>query len=122
MGRGANKLTALFVGRAVKKGEKALHADGSGLYLQVTGPEAASWLLRYMLDGRARAMGLGPVADASLADARTRAADARKLLLDGIDPIEARKGERAQAQLEAARTITFKECAEKFIAAHRPGW
>src|SRR5258708_4419062 len=102
MGRGANKLTALLVGRAVKIGERALHADSACLYLQITGPDAASWLLRYMLNGRARAMGLGPVMDVSLAEARVRAADARKLLLKGIDPIEARKRERAQAQLEAA--------------------
>jgi hypothetical protein len=44
------------------------------------------------------------------------------LLLEGIDPIEARDAKRAQAKLEAAKSITFKECAAAYIKAHRAGW
>lgn len=67
-------------------------------------------------------MGLGPVDLVSLAEARERARNARRLLLDGQDPIEVRKGARLAARLEAARGITFLECAERYIAAHEAGW
>jgi len=40
----------------------------------------------------------------------------------GIDPIEARRAQRARQRLDAAKAITFKQCAEAYIAAHRAGW
>lgn len=116
--RNSNRLTALKVTRITKRGR---YADGSGLYLQV-GEAGRSWLFRYMRDGRARAMGLGPVDLVSLADARERARDARKALLDGIDPIEARRELRDRRRLEAAQTVNFKTCAERYIAAHESSW
>ncbi len=67
-------------------------------------------------------MGLGPVTTLTLAEAREKARDCRKLLLDGIDPIDHRKGQRTQATLDAARAMTFQECAEAYIEAHRPSW
>jgi integrase len=88
--------------------------DGQGI--------TKSWICRYMLDGRARSMGLGPSELVSLGEARDRAVAARKLLLDGIDPIEARNAERLQAKLAAASTMTFKECGKAYIAAHETGW
>ena len=62
------------------------------------------------------------VSTLSLAEAREKAREARKLLLDGIDPIEARKSQRMLARLEAARGMTFAQCAEKYIAAHEASW
>jgi integrase len=40
----------------------------------------------------------------------------------GSDPIDTRRAQRARARLDAAKTITFKECAENYIKAHRAGW
>ena len=71
-------------------------ADGGGLYLQVGESSAKSWLYRFMLNGRAREMGLGSLRAVSLASAREKAARCRALLADGIDPIEARKAERSK--------------------------
>ena len=71
----AGRLTALKVERI--KSKSGMHADGGGLYLQVT-PGGTSWVLRYMLDGKAREMGLGPLALYGLADARAKALDARE--------------------------------------------
>jgi integrase len=96
--------------------------DGGGLYLQVSNGGTKSWVLRYMLNGRAREMGLGPFHTISLADARKKAADCRRMKLDGIDPIEARKEQRASARLAAANAMTFKSCAEAYIEAHKAGW
>jgi integrase len=98
-----------------------MYADGGGLYLQVT-ERGASWIYRYMLNGRAREMGLGPLALFGLAEARTKALDARRLRHDGIDPIEARRAARAQLRLDAAKAMTFQQCAEAHIKAQRAGW
>jgi integrase len=67
-------------------------------------------------------MGLGSAADMSLAEARERASDCRKLLRDGIDPIEHRKVERAKVALAEAKSLTFKACAEAYMASHRVAW
>lgn len=117
--REVNRLTALAVARKKKPGR---HGDGGGLWLQVSRSGTKSWLFRFMRNRKARQMGLGPVHTVSLAEARDKATDCRKLLLDGIDPIEARKEGQMQARIEAASGITFKECAEKYIAAHEPAW
>jgi integrase len=69
-----------------------------------------------------RDMGLGSLDDVPLALARKKAGFARSQITDGIDPIEARKSDKAKAALDAAKDITFKECAEGYIAAHREGW
>ena len=75
-----------------------------------------------MRDGGAREMGLGPLDLVGLAAARERAREARRLLLDGLDPIELRRSRRTKAKVEAARGLSFKEAAEKYIAAHEAGW
>jgi Arm DNA-binding domain len=103
-----------------------MHADGAGLYLQVTGDGGVnvskSWIYRFKLRGRAREMGLGSLSTFGLAEARTKAAECRKLTYEGIDPIEARRAERAKVALDTAKSLTFKECTEQYIAAHRAGW
>ena len=66
-------------------------------------------------------MGLGPVELVSLAEARDAALAARKLVLSGIDPIEHRKA--AKAALVAAKPVfTFRQVAERYIAAHERAW
>lgn len=118
-----NRLKALNVEREKKPG---MYADGAGLYLQVTkgrkGVPAKSWIFRYMLDGNPRWMGLGPLHTITLAEARAKATECRRKLLDGIDPIQARKNERERARLENARSITFRKAAEGYIDAHKAAW
>jgi hypothetical protein len=75
-----------------------------------------------MRDGVARKMGLGALHAVTLADARQQAAAARRALLDGIDPIDARKARRAEAKLKASKAITFRECAERCITSQEAGW
>jgi integrase len=115
----AGKLTALSVKRITKRG---MHGDGFGLYLQVAEGGSKSWVLRFKIDGKPRHFGLGPLHSVSLSQARIRAADARRLLLDGHDPIAARHAARAAARLANASTMSFDECAEAYIKAHRAGW
>jgi len=119
MGRANGQLKALNIGRMMTPGR---YHDGGGLYLQVRDACRKSWLFRYMVHGQARAMGLGPADDFSLAEARAKAAECRRLLHDGIDPIQARQDRQTQERLESARAITFRQCAEAYVAAHKTGW
>jgi integrase len=94
-----------------------MHHDGGGLWLQVRAG-SRSWLFRYSRDKQAKVMGLGPLHTIGLADARVKARECRKLLLEGMDPIEAREAHRA-AQRPA---MTFRDAGEAFITAHEIGW
>src|ERR1700730_3297731 len=91
MPRQTGKLTALAVNKAKEKG---LYGDGGGLWLQVTDTGSKSWLFRYMIDGKAQKMGLGALNKVSLADARDAAANYRKMLGAGVDPLTARKADQ----------------------------
>lgn len=121
MARKTDRLTALQVGRLKTVG---LYADGGGLYLQIKAAGARSWVFRYRIGGRKtpRDMGLGSLADVSLARAREKAADMRRMLDAGLDPIDARKKADAQAAMDRAKAITFKACAEAFVASQKDGW
>jgi integrase len=105
--------------RAVQaKADRGRYADGGGLFLQVSKWRTKSWIFRYERNGRERHMGLGALHTLSLAEARDRALECRRLLLKGRDPIEARNAEH----IEATRGMTFKACAEQHNAAHEAGW
>lgn len=115
------RLTALAVSKAKEKG---LYGDGNGLYLQVSAAGTKSWVFRYRLHGRKtpRDLGLGALADVSLAEAREKARDARKLTNAGIDPIEAKRESQANVALERASALTFEQAAQAYIAAHAASW
>src|SRR5262245_22439290 len=114
------KLSAVQVARLKKPGK---YYDGKGLALQINKRGGKSWIYRYMVCGRERAMGLGPADLVSLAEAREKAREARKALkIEGVDPIEARRQSRQAAALEAARGVTFEDCANRYMAAHESGW
>jgi integrase len=81
-----------------------------------------SWLFRYTFGGRERFMGLGPLHTIDLEEARERARQARKALLDGADPLALRAAEAAQRALEAARSITFEKAAQRYYEAHEASW
>ena len=98
------------------------HPDGNNLYLQVSSPQAASWILRYQRDGRERWRGLGPLHTVSLSEARKRAKAARLQLLDGVDPVDARKAAQAAQALAQAKAVTFQVCAERHFEKHESKW
>jgi integrase len=115
MARIANRLTA----KAVEKYKNAgMYADGDGLYFRVKeGGGAKGWLFRFKIDGKARAMGLGGYPVVSLAEAREKAAEARKLTRQGIDPIEARDATSA-----LVKAVTFDAAAAAYVAEFASGW
>lgn len=119
MVRQQHRLSALQVTKLTKPG---LYGDGGGLTLQITAAGAKSWLFRYMVAGKPFGMGLGPTHTVSLAEARQKALDARKQLIDGINPLAAKKQKQIAAALAAAKMMTFDQCAEAYILAHKAGW
>src|SRR5271156_4522426 len=108
----ARKIGKLSPAEVRNKTIPGLYGDGGGLYLNVGPTGGKSWLFRFMLNGIAREMGLGPVHTIGLAEARERATAARKLRLDGIDPLEARRAAKAcraaEKAAEAAALVTFR--------------
>lgn len=103
------KLSARKVGTA----GVGRHGDGRGLFLYVKPTLARSWVLRYQVQGRRHDLGLGAYPDVTLAMARQKATDARRLILEGDDPI----AKRRQAQPK-----TFKDAALELIESKRSGW
>jgi hypothetical protein len=94
------------------------YGDGGGLYLVVSDTGARKWAFRFSFAGKVTEMGLGPAADVSLAAARQSASAARKVLVDGRNPIEARR-ENAKA---LAPKPTFGECADALLEAKSSEW
>ena len=105
-----------------KKVAPGLYGDGGGLTLQITKAGVKSWLYRYMINGKAHGMGMGPVHTVTLAEARQKAAEARKLVLEGINPLEVKRQRKVEAKIAQARLMTFDQCAKAHIDAHRAGW
>ncbi|EZP74920.1 putative phage integrase [Novosphingobium resinovorum] len=123
------KVTNALTPLSVKNAKSGRHADGGGLYLLVKATGARSWVFRFMLNGKARDVGLGAAAgpDAlSLAKARVEAAKLRLKVQSGIDPIEERDREEAEklaaAQAALIAGTTFKEVAEAHIDANEESW
>lgn len=117
--REINRLSARGVTAAKKPGR---HADGGNLYLVVDTSGAKRWTLLYRdrrNGGKLREMGLGSLNAVSLAEARQKAADARKLIDGGKDPIEAKKFARAA---ERGAATTFGDFADAFVDGLAPGF
>src|ERR1700674_3992961 len=119
MARVANRLTARKVETTKTP---ARLADGLGLYLIVEGEFSKNWVLEYQLNGKRRYMGLGSALDVSLADAREKRNECRKLKASGVDPLEQKWAERAAQALADAKAISFKEAAIRYMDANRAGW
>jgi integrase len=102
--------------------------DGKGLRLKLTanpktGELRKNWIWRGKVkDGAVREIGLGAVDYVSLEAARKRARVLREVAKAGIDPIAQRNAERARKAAEAARAMSFRQCAERYIEAHKAGW
>lgn len=117
--RTLNRLAPVDLKNLNKRG---YYADGGGLYFRVSEFGTKAWAFRFTQAGKAREMGLGAFPDVTLKEARERAAEARKEIRDGVDPINQRQ--QAKSALIAARAsaLTFEQCAVAYIAAKEPEW
>lgn len=99
--------------RKVETAAPGTYDDGRGLRLIVKPSGARSWVLRYQINGRRRDMGLGPFPEVTLARAREKSLEARRLAKEGHDPLAERRKQQA---------LTFRAAAEALIDSKRTGW
>ena len=107
-------MAANLTTRKVQTAKPGKYSDGGNLYLIVSSSGSRKWVLRFTWRGRAKEMGLGSAAVVSLADAREKAAMARRKLAQGLNPIEDRKRNRG--------IPTFGEMADSVIEALSAGF
>lgn len=94
--------------------EPGRYGDQDGLYLVVGRPGAKSWLIRIVVNGRRRDIGLGSFKDVALAQARGLAAQTRRLVREGRDPVAERR--------RASGMPTFEEAARRVHETTKPNW
>lgn len=116
-----DELTALQVRRLTTPG---MHFVGGvpGLALQVLPTGGRTWVLRVQYGGKRRDMGLGGFPEVKLETARDRAREARDMIRRGMDPIAHQRAARSALAAQRESAMTFKQCAEAYITAHRSGW
>lgn len=120
------KLTIRAIESLARSGDVGKTNDGDGLYFQISKAGVSSWIFRYKIEGKGREMGLGPYPTITLAKARELAADQRKVLAAGGDPLAARDLEREvkrEAERQAqTRRVTFESLATEYRNAHGSAW
>lgn len=119
MSRVKNKLTARTV---ETKKTPGYYSDGGNLYLRVSSNLTKTWAFYYKKDGKRTEMGLGSCGNISLEQAREKAAELRKQIAAGIDPLGERQRQEAERKAHNAKMMTFQQCAEAYINAHKAGW
>jgi integrase len=115
-------LTAKRIAKLMRRGDPGRHFDGMGLYLVIKSKTSARWERRYQLHEKEHYLGLGGAKAFSLAEARERNRKVSQQLADKIDPLAAKRLEHAQRAAQAARTISFGECAEEYFKTNAPTW
>lgn len=118
--RKPNQLSAKEVSDFAKRAQRGRLADGGGLYLQCSQFGSTAWVFEYTRNGKTRSLGLGGYPLVSLAAAR-QAATAYREMLYRVPPVDPYEFKMAHAR-ERADRLTFDQCAEKYIAAHKAGW
>lgn len=118
-----SKLNALKIKSLTKVG---MHSDGNGLHLKIqlskkTNTLNKSWIFRWGAQGK-NTMGLGSLTDVSLADARAKTLECKKLVALGLNPRDERDKVKVEQKAAKAHSITFEKAAREYIKTHRASW
>lgn len=108
---GSHTINVLTV-KSIAASKAAKLRDGGGLYL-ITRGDNRYWILSYTFAGKRREMGIGPLREVGLAEARDRARSARELIRKGVDPIEKKRAD----QVPSPDVITFGKYADGYVDA-----
>lgn len=111
-------LTDTAIRKAKAKEKPYKLSDSGGLYLYVTPAGGRSWRWKYYVEGREKLMTLGNYPDVSLAEARERRDQARKVKSNGQDPMAERK--LAQQLRRVAAANSFEAVAKAWLEQWRP--
>jgi integrase len=107
--------------RNAKPGEKQVKLfDGDGLFLLVAPAGGKWWRFKYRFGGKEKLLALGTYPEVSLADARQRREDARKLLANGVDPGEVKKAQKAATV--AVTENSFEVVAREWHSRQKTVW
>jgi hypothetical protein len=114
------KLNARQVDTAKPKDKPYKLSDGGGLYLLVNPTGARYWRLKYRIAGKEKLLAVGVYPDVSLADARAKRDEAKRLLAAGGDPGEEKKSEKQAKKVSVENT--FEALAREWHAYKVPNW
>jgi len=114
------KLSDTAVKKAKPEAKSYKMADGGGMYIEVMPTGSKYWRLKYRFGGKEKRLAFGVYPDVSLAQARDRRDDARKLLANGIDPGAFKQAQKA-SNAELAEN-SFEVIAREWFAKHSPSW
>ena len=106
--------------KPAETGKKTKMFDGGGLYLEVTPAGGKVFRLKYRIDGKEKTLTIGKYPTVSLAEARAAAENARRLLVSGQDPSEAKQQEKRERQ--AAALNTFESIARRWHSDNLIRW
>lgn len=121
MPKKAVELGALQVGRLKEPGRYAV-GGVAGLQLLISDTGARSWVLRTMVGGKRKDMGLGGFPDVTLAGAREAARRLRGQVTEGVDPVAKRRDDRARLAADRAQAKTFSQCSAAFFEDKSEEW
>jgi integrase len=113
-------LTDVTVRTAKPRDKTYKLSDSGGLYVEVTPAGGKRWRWKYRVAGREKLLSMGVYPDVTLAAARARRDDARKLLASGVDPSVHRQAAKV-AQAESAAN-SFEVVAREWFLKHQSGW
>lgn len=114
------RLTDTATRKAKPKDKPYKMADGGGMYLEVMPNGSKYWRMKYRYAGKEKRLALGVYPDVSIADARDRREQARKLIANGTDPSAAKQTAKRQAKIAAANT--FEAVAREWVDNRANDW
>ena len=114
------KLTDTAVRKAKSDVKPYKMPDGGGMYLHMMPNGSKYWRMDYRFAGKKKTLALGVYPDVSLALARERRTEARKLLANGADPSEVKKAAKVQA--DAVSANCFEAIAREWLEVKSPEW
>lgn len=107
--------------RAAEPKDKACKVSGSGgLFLHISSKNHKSWRFKYRMQGKEQLLTLGVYPAVSLAEAREKRNDARKLLRERRDPRIVAK--RAKLVGDSGTFQTFEQAAREWHTVQMPRW
>ena len=113
-------LSDLQVSRAKPQAKQVTLFDGGGLFLLVTPTGGKLWRFKYRFGGKERLLSFGSYPEISLAEARQRRDDARKLLANDVDPGEIKKAQKQARHADSDNS--FEVIARAWHATNTPRW
>jgi len=102
-------LTNTQIDKAKPQAKETKMFDGGGLYLLITPTGGKLWYLKFRYAGKEGKLSFGTYPAISLADARQRREEAKKLIANGVDPRNVKKAQKAAQGEQSANTFEVIE-------------